>query len=204
MAVGEAYLERLFRDGRYGEARDLCECACDSETVPARLKEHFEARMSRIELLGKPAPPINGTDVDGKPVSLRGVKGKVVLVDFWSTWCPPCVAAVPQLNTLADRYRDRGLEILGVNVDALHEDVKDVKTALTVVRRFLVDHGSSWTCLLSGTGTDPITKAYGVSEIPANYLIDRDGKVIALELTGPALEPAIVRALEGNSKGSSK
>ena len=204
MAVGEAYLERLFRDGRYGEARDLCECACDSETAPAKLKEHFEARMARVALLGKPAPPISGTDVDGKPVSLTALKGKVVLVDFWSTWCPPCVAAAPQLNTLAERYRARGLEILGVNVDALHEDVKDVKTALPVVRRFLIEHGSSWTCLLSEPGANSITKAYGVSEIPANFLIDRDGKLIALELTGPALEQAVVRARGDDSKGSSK
>ncbi len=204
MAVGEAYLERLFRDGRYGDAHDLCECVCDSETAPARLKEHFEARLRRVELLGKPAPPIIGTDVDGKPVSLAGLKGKVVLVDFWATWCPPCVAAVPQLNALAEKYRDRGLEILGVNVDALHENVKDVKTALPVVRRFLVEHGSSWTCLLSGTGADAITRAFGVSEIPANFLIDRHGKVTALELTGPTLEQAVVRALGGDSKGRSK
>ena len=204
LTVAEAYLERLFRDGRYSDARELCECACDSETRPAKLKEHFEARMGRVELLGKPAPPITGTDVDGKPVSLTGLKGKVVLLDFWSTWCPPCVASVPQLNGLAEKYRDRGFEILGVNVDALHEDVKDVKTALPVVRRFLVERGSSWTCLLSGTGPDAITKAYGVSEIPANFLIDRDGRVIALELTGPALEQAVVRALGGDTKGRSR
>jgi thiol-disulfide isomerase/thioredoxin len=204
MAVGEAYLQRLLRDGRYGAARELCGCACDSETVPARVKEHFEARMGRVELVGKSAPPIAGADVDGKQVSLGVLKGKVVLVNFWATWCPPCVAAVPQLNMLTQRFRDRGFEILGVNVDALHEDVKDLKTALPVVRRFLVDHGCFWTCLLSGPGDDSITKAYGVAEIPANFLIDRDGKVIALELTGPALEQAINRAIGNDHRQKSK
>jgi thiol-disulfide isomerase/thioredoxin len=201
LAVGEAFLERLFRDGRYEDARDLCECACDSDSAPARLKDHFEARMGRLELLGKPAPAISGSDVDGKPVSLAGLKGKVVLVDFWATWCPPCVAATPALNALTERYRERGFELLGVNVDALHEDVKDVKTALPVVRRFLVEHGCPWTCIVSGAGADAPSKAYRVSEIPANFLIDRNGKVVALELTGQSLEQAIERALGGDKGG---
>ena len=57
LAVGEAYLQRLIRDGRYDLARELCECACDEDDAPASLKEHFEARMDRLKLLGKDAPP---------------------------------------------------------------------------------------------------------------------------------------------------
>ena len=114
------------------------ELACGENTGPA-LKEHFKHRMARLVLVGQAAPQISGTDVDGHPVSLAGFKGKVVLVDFWATWCPPCVAAIPSMSALERKYRDRGFVILGVNVDAMHEDVKEAKTALINVRRFLVE-----------------------------------------------------------------
>jgi len=204
LAVGEAYLQRLIREGRYDLAKEVCECACDQDDAPASLKEHFEARMDRLKLLGKDAPPISGVDVDGKAISLAGLKGKVVLVDFWATWCPPCVAEIPSLNALADRFHDRGFEVLGVNVDAMHEDVKDTKTALTAVRRFLVSQNITWSNLLSRTGADDLTKAYGVEDIPASFLIGRDGKVIALELSGNGLERSVSQALGSGSAGAGK
>jgi thiol-disulfide isomerase/thioredoxin len=201
LAVGEAYLQRLIRDGRYDLARELCECACDEDDAPASLKEHFETRMERLRLLGKDAPPISGADVDGKAVSLSGLKGKVVMINFWATWCPPCVAEIPRLNALAEKFHDRGFEVLGINVDAMHQDVKDTKTALTAVRRFLVSENITWTNLLNRTGADDFTKAYGVEDIPANFLIGRDGKVIALELSGDGLERSVSQALGSGGAG---
>jgi len=151
--------------------------------------------MDRLKLLGKYAPPISGVDIDGKAISLSGLKGKVVLVNFWATWCPPCVAEIPRLNALAEKFHDRGFAVMGINVDAMHEDVKDTKTALTAVRRFLVSQNITWTNLLSRTGADDFTKAYGVEDIPASFLIGRDGKVIALELSGDGLERSVSQAL---------
>jgi thiol-disulfide isomerase/thioredoxin len=194
LAVGEAYLQRLIRDGRYDVARRLCDLVCRGD-APALLKDHFEDRMARLDRLGKPAPPIAATDVDGQPVSLAGLKGKVVLVDFWATWCPPCAAAIPALNTLAQKYHDRGFVILGVNLDAMHQDLKETQKALAIVRRFLVDHRVTWTNVLSGQGTADFAAAYGVEEIPANFLVGREGTILAVEQSGDALERAIVGAL---------
>jgi thiol-disulfide isomerase/thioredoxin len=194
LAVGEALLQRLIRDGRYDVARQLCDLACE-ENAPAAIKDHFEVRMARLGRLGKPAPAIVAKDVDGKPVALADLKGRVVLVEFWATWCPPCVAAIPALEELERKYRDRGLVILGINVDAMHEDVQDEKRALAAVRRFLVRHRVTWTNLLNGQGAADLAAAYGVEEIPANFLIGRDGKVVAVEQSGEALERAIVEAL---------
>jgi peroxiredoxin len=203
LVVGEAYFQRLIRSGRYDVARKLCELDCKDDT-PAALKDHFEARMARLDLLDKPAPVISGTDVDGRQVSLADLKGKVVLVDFWGSWSSQCIASITTLNALAQRYHRRGFVILGVNVDARHPDVKDSKTALPTARRFLVEHGVTWTNLLDCQRTGSVTTAYGVEEIPANFLIGRDGRIVAVEQSGDALERAIVRALGGLSCGHSK
>jgi thiol-disulfide isomerase/thioredoxin len=194
LAVGEALLQRLIREGRYDDARKLCSLACAKDAPPA-IRDHFEDRSARLARLGKPAPSIDATDIDGKPVSLADLKGRVVLLEFWATWCPPSVAAMPALNELARKYQDRGFVILGINVDAMHEDVKEEKQAVSVVRRFLVRHGVAWTNILNGRGVADLAAAYGVEEIPANFLLDRGGNVIAVEQSGDALERAIVDAL---------
>ena len=153
--------------------------------------------MARLDLLDKPAPVISGTDVDGHQVSLADLKGKVVLVDFWESWCSQCVASITALNALAQKYHRQGFVILGVNLDARHPDVKDGKTALPTARQFLVRHGVTWINLLDCQRTGNVTTAYGVEEIPANFLIGRDGRIVAVEQSGDALERAIVRALGG-------
>ncbi len=194
LAVGEAYLQRLNRKGRYDVARRLCELACKDD-MPTALKHHFEARMARLDLLGKPAPVISGTDVDGHQVSLADLKGKVVLVDFWESWCSQCVASINALDALAQKYHRRGFVIVGVNLDAKHPDVKDGTTALPTARQVLVRHGVTWINLLDCQRTDNITTAYGVEEIPASFLIGRDGTIVAVEQSGDSLERAVVRAL---------
>ncbi len=202
LAVGEALLQRLIREGRYDIARKLCDLGCE-EGAPATLKDHFEDRMARLDRLGKPAPAIVAPDVDGKPVSLADLKGRVVLVEFWATWCPPCVASIPVLDELARTYGDRGFVILGVNVNTMHEDIKELKAARAIVRRFLVKHRVTWTNVLNGQGSGDIAAAYGVEEIPTNFLIGRDGTVVAVEQSGDVLERAVAAAVAGPAESTS-
>ena len=117
-------------------------------------------------------------------MSLAELAGKVVLIDFWATWCPPCVASIPAFDAIARKYHDKGFVILGVNVDAMHEDVQEARKALPVVRRFLVGHRVTWTNLLNGEGAGDFASAYGVEQIPANFLVGRDGKIVAVEQDG--------------------
>ena len=198
LAVAEGYLQRLIRLGRYDAARKLCAVMCDEDEAPESVKEHFETRMAPLALLGKRAPAIEGIDVEGQRVSLADWKGMVVLIDFWATWCPPCVAEIPMLKTLAATHGDQGLVILGVNVDARHEDVKEMTKALPVVRRFLAQHEVTWTNLLDGDGAADFAKAYGVKEIPATFLVGRDGTIVAVELSDGQLENQVIRALGHN------
>jgi thiol-disulfide isomerase/thioredoxin len=152
-------------------------------------------------LIGKPAPEIEGKDVDGKPVRLAYFKGKVVLVDFWATWCPPCVASFPTLRQLAREYKDRSFAILGVNLDDLARSESGqpgagAEPAHVDIRPFLVSQRVGWTNLV-GPGGDAAAKAFGVEEIPASFLIDRDGKIVQVELRDQALARTLAQLLGG-------
>ena len=105
---------------------------------------------------------------------------------------------------LTQKYHDQGVVILGVNVDAMHEDVQEAKKALPLVRRFLVRHRVTWTNLLNGQGTGDFAAAYRVEQIPANFLVGRDGRIVAVEQSGEMLEQAVVRALGGPTDGPAK
>jgi peroxiredoxin len=199
-AVGEAYLQRLVQGGRYDIARKVCQLAIANRSDPA-VKAHFEKRLARIDMIGKPAPLIEGKDVDGKPVRLADFRGKVVLVDFWATWCPPCVASVPTLRQLAREFKDRGFAILGVNLDDLARSESGqpgaaAEPASGDLRRFLVSQRVGWTNLV-GPGADAAAKAFGVEEIPAGFLIDREGKIIHVELREQTLARTLAQLLDG-------
>jgi peroxiredoxin len=189
-AVGEAYLQRLIQGGKYDIAIKVCQLAV-ANRAEQEIKAYFQRREARIALIGKPAPEIEGKDIDGKPVRLADFRGKLVLVDFWATWCPPCVASLPTLRRLTHEYKDQGFVILGVNLDELANQPSSQPAARSedrsgTVRWFLVNQRVGWPNLV-GVGAERAAKAYGVEEIPANFLIGRDGTVKHVELNEETL-----------------
>jgi len=202
ISVGEAYLQTLVEGGRYDIARKACKIGESLDADPS-VKAHFKARASRFDLVGAPTPSIEGKDIDGKPVRLGDLKGKVVLVDFWATWCPPCVASFGTLRELSRDYRDKGLVILGVNLDSLSRTseggaILKADPALADVRWFLVSQRAGWPNLV-GSGAEAAANAYGVSEIPARFLIDRDGKIVEVDQRVHSLGRSIARAVAAES-----
>ena len=199
-AVGEAFLQKLIRAREYQSARKVCQTFIDGTQDP-NVKEHFAGRLARIDMLGRAAPEIVAEDVDGKPVKLADYRSKVVLVDFWATWAPPCVAQIPSYNALQAKYGPKGFQVLGVNVDGANQNVKEKGGLTDHVRRFLLAMRVAWPTVLNGDGAKDFAKIYGVTDIPANFLIDRDGKIVQLELSDTDLEDAIERALGGEKAG---
>jgi thiol-disulfide isomerase/thioredoxin len=118
---------------------------------------------------GEPAPPFSLTTQGGDAVTLAGLRGKVVYVDFWASWCTPCRRSFPWMNDLQARYGDAGLAIVGVNVDKRRGDAE----------RFLADVPAAFTVAYDDRGDTPAR--YGVKGMPSSYLIDRHGSVVAVE-----------------------
>jgi thiol-disulfide isomerase/thioredoxin len=112
-----------------------------------------------------PTPNIEVHTADGATVRLSDYKGKVVLIDFWASWCPPCKTSFPALDALYRAYQEKGLEVLAVNVD---ERPKDAAT-------FLAAHPHRLTVLYDAKGVSPL--AFGVKGMPSSFLIDRAGNI---------------------------
>ena len=141
--------------------------------------------VSKLKV-GMPFPDFQVRDLDGKPLSVSAAKGKLVLVDFWATWCGPCVRELPDLRKLYDQYHAKGLEIIGVSSD-------DDKGRLT---SFLRDKHVAWPQYFDGKGQgNQLAVPYGIDGVPTTYLVSKDGKILGKDLHGDALENAVRAAL---------
>jgi cytochrome c biogenesis protein CcmG/thiol:disulfide interchange protein DsbE len=132
-------------------------------------------------LTGKPAPAFNLEDLDGKKVSLADYKGKAVLVNFWATWCAPCKIETPWLVELRNKYAGQGFEILGISADDIDRgDAKRFSDEKTEISHSAKQMHIPYPVLIDGA---TLSDAYGgLDELPMSFFVDRDGKVIAVEL----------------------
>lgn len=138
---------------------------------------------------GRPTPPaIKATTLDGKPIALSDFAGKVVLIDFWATWCGPCVAELPHVKSAYTKFHDQGFEIIGISLD-------DNKDAL---KKFIAKREMPWAQIVNNEikgGKDPAS-VYGVSSIPTTVLVGRDGTIAATNLRGERLGKEVEKALK--------
>ena len=189
-----AYYQRLVQGGRFDVAREAF-ALLEKEANNADVKEYCRQRLRQLDLVGKPAPALRGFDVDGKPVNLAAMRGDAVLVVFWATWCVPNAAEVEWLDGVYEANRGRGFRIVGINLDALQNGGSKPENVQPAVRQFLLEHNVRWPNLITAPGPDDIAAAFGISEIPSNVLIGRDGKVLQVDLSRKNMAEAVATAL---------
>jgi peroxiredoxin len=115
---------------------------------------------------GKPAPAFTLQDLNGKNVSLADFRGKVLILDFWATWCPPCVKEIPHFIELYEQYKDKGVEIVGISLD---------QAGVSVVKAFVQKYQIKYPIMMTDGKID---KAFGgIPSIPTTFLIDSAGNI---------------------------
>jgi thiol-disulfide isomerase/thioredoxin len=141
-----------------------------------------------------PAPEFKLTGPDGKPISLRDFKGKVMLVNFWATWCGPCRAEIPDLVELQNKYKDR-LQIIGLDVD--DDD-------LDAIKHFVAEFGINYPVVVA---TSEVRIRYGgIPALPTSFVLDTEGRIVQKHegLRDPVLYEVEIRALLGLPIGNVK
>lgn len=137
--------------------------------------------------IGGSVPEINLPDASGDSTRLSGLKGKVVLIDFWASWCGPCRAANPYLQKLYKKYREQGFEIYAVSLDTKRE------SWLRAIKKDRL----KYTLVLDLEGWNSKTaELFFVDALPTNFLLDRTGKIVAVNLEGKALFDAVKRLVK--------
>jgi thiol-disulfide isomerase/thioredoxin len=137
---------------------------------------------------GKVFPDFNETDLAGKPLSVGNFKGKAVLIDFWATWCGPCVGELPNVIEVYKKYHSQGFEIIGISLDS------DRAKLDAFLKK---NEGMTWQQYFDGKGWEnKISVKFGVRSIPFTVLVGPDGKVIENGLRGEALGEAVAKALK--------
>ena len=140
----------------------------DSDPKIVRVVEQAKGELKKREALGKPLD-MKFTALDGREVDLSKMKGKVVLIDFWATWCGPCIREIPSVKKTFEELNKEGFEIIGISLDSDKGKLES----------FIAKNDMPWPQFFDGKGwqTD-LAKEHGISSIPAMWLVDKKGSLV--------------------------
>jgi len=152
--------------------------------APDPIKEEARGLLNRLEAVGKPVV-IQYTSVDGREVDVAKMREKVVLIDFWATWCGPCVGEVPNVKAAYEKLHDKGFEIVGISFDQSKE----------ALEKFVAKQGMAWPQYFDGEGWgNKFGKQFGINGIPTMWLVDKKGNLRDVNARG-ALEEKVTKLL---------
>jgi thiol-disulfide isomerase/thioredoxin len=162
----------------------------------------LQGEHSRTDSIGKRFHLIFDDAISGSSVSISGLRGKVVVIDFWATWCGPCVAEMPKMKELYAKYRDQGVEFVGVSLDRSKEE-----GGLDSLKDFVKEKGIKWPQYYQGKfWNGDFSKSWGVNSIPCVFVVDTEGKLFSVEARGKLEEmiPELLKKKNGATASAEK
>jgi thiol-disulfide isomerase/thioredoxin len=132
------------------------------------------------ESIGKPFHLQFTNAIDGSTVSMKGLRGKVVVIDFWATWCGPCVAEMPKMKELYSKYRDKGVEFIGVSLDQ-----SEAQGGLDKLKAFVKENSIKWPQYYQGKfWNGDFSRSWGINSIPRVFVVGADGRLFSVDARG--------------------
>ena len=187
--AADAAYEKLVNHPKYGSrsqakfAKQLLEQ--DKTTRTGELPKPSGARNPR-DWIGHPALDFQVIDLRGETLSLEQYRGQIVLLDFWATWCPPCIAEIPNLKRTYEKYKDQKFQVIGISLDRSMEPLK----------AYIKEKNLGW--IHYWDNSSQVSSIYEVRGIPATFLIDGDGVIRKTNLRGAALKSAVAKMVKEN------
>lgn len=155
------------------------------QAIQATLSEHAQ----RVGWLGRKLELSGLVDENGASLDLSAYVGKVVFIDFWATWCPPCLKEIPNIRQVYQELSDKGFSVLSINMDKDQERLE----------QFLQDQRFPWPTYHSGSGdTKSLTDQFGITLFPHTMLMNQDGKIVSLHVHGPVLKTQVLNLLQSS------